>query len=187
MSYNDPNLNGQYYSNGDGTGDGNYPTYQVTQDQSAYDEYGQPIYTQNQLDDGYYDPNEQYVDGTQFPQGQDPSQDQGPYNNDASYYNQPPNMMNPSSQDGENFSDFSSYGPPSGTYPNDQYTPSQMSYPDQDGSSGASTPYGNGVVNGNGQYYDPNAIEMALPNDPYPAWTADPQSPCPSNKSKISS
>ena len=99
MSYNDPNLNGQYYSNGDGTGDGNYPTYQVTQDQSAYDEYGQPIYTQNQLDDGYYDPNEQYVDGTQFPQGQDPSQDQGPYNNDASYYNQPPNMMNPSSQD----------------------------------------------------------------------------------------
>ena len=179
MSYNDPNLNGQYYSNGDGTGDGNYPTYQVTQDQSAYDEYGQPIYTQNQLDDGYYDPNEQYVDGTQFPQGQDPSQDQGPYNNDASYYNQPPNMMNPSSQDGENFSDFSSYGPPSGTYPNDQYTPSQMSYPDQDGSSGASTPYGNGVVNGNGQYYDPNAIEMALPNDPYPAWTADPQSPLP--------
>ena len=153
MSYNDPNLNGQYYSNGDGTGDGNYPTYQVTQDQSAYDEYGQPIYTQNQLDDGYYDPNEQYVDGTQFPQGQDPSQDQGPYNNDASYYNQPPNMMNPSSQDGENFSDFSSYGPPSGTYPNDQYTPSQMSYPDQDGSSGASTPYGNGVVNGNGQYW----------------------------------
>ena len=131
-----------------------------------YDQYGQPLYPSQA--DGYYDPN--VAAGTEADMyGQQPpneSYDQD-YTN-GEYYGQPPNMA---AQDGENFSDFSSYGPP-GTPGYDsyggQYTASQMSYGEPN-SSGTSTPiYGN---------YDPNAIAMALPNEPYPAWTADSQSP----------
>ncbi|CAI4046879.1 hypothetical protein SKDZ_12G3670 [Saccharomyces kudriavzevii ZP591] len=131
-----------------------------------YDQYGEPLYPQQT--DGYYDPN--MPAGTEADvYGQQPPNDsyEQDYTN-GEYYGQPPNVA---AQDGENFSDFSSYGPP-GTPGYDsyggQYTPSQMSYGEPN-SSGTSTPiYGN---------YDPNAIAMALPNEPYPAWTADSQSP----------
>ncbi|CCH58676.1 hypothetical protein TBLA_0A08870 [Henningerozyma blattae CBS 6284] len=128
-----------------------------SQMQMQYDDYGNPIYpNQGQYNNNQYD---QY-------QYQDPSQMQQDMN--GNYYNQPNGFQ----QDPENFSDFSSYGPP-GTpgYDNydqsGQYTPSQMTYDDPN-MSGTSTPYGQ---------YDPNTIAMALPNDPYPAWTADSQSP----------
>ena len=117
-----------------------------------------------------------------------------PINPDASYYANDPYYQQPPNQQqsndmmmGENFSDFSSYGPPQpgtpygnqGYDPNgqmmnngQQYTPSQLSYGDgmmgNYADSGASTP---------GMMYDPNAIAMALPNEPYPAWTADTQAP----------
>lgn len=71
------------------------------------------------------------------------------------------------------YSDFS-YGPggaPGTPYDGygTQYTPSQMSYGGPR-SSGASTPvYGAGP-------YDQSGI-VALPTDPYPAWTADNQAP----------
>lgn len=135
-----------------------------------YDEYGQPVYGHN---DAYYDPN---VSGDPYGQqvvGGDPYD---PEHMDYSagpdgFYNQPRGP----GQAPENFSDFSSYGPPGtpgyDSYAgNGQYTPSQMSY-GEPRSSGASTPiYG-------GEGYDPAAIAMALPNEPYPAWTADNQSP----------
>lgn len=139
---------------------GNQPPYG---EQPAYDEYGQPIYASN---DAYYDPN---VSGDPYG-NYDPDQMDYSAGPDG-FYNQP---RGPGQQP-ENFSDFSSYGPPGtpgyDSYAgNGQYTPSQMSY-GEPRSSGASTPiYG-------GEGYDPAAIAMALPNEPYPAWTADNQSP----------
>lgn len=139
---------------------GNQPPYG---EQPAYDEYGQPIYASN---DAYYDPN---VSGDPY----------GNYDPDQMDYSAGPdglyNQPRGPGQQPENFSDFSSYGPPGtpgyDSYAgNGQYTPSQMSY-GEPRSSGASTPiYG-------GEGYDPAAIAMALPNEPYPAWTADNQSP----------
>ena len=145
-------------------------SYQNYGQQTQFDEYGQPIYAQEQYDPeaaAHYDPNsaEYYAQ-----QGYDP--EQMDYANGNAYYEQPRGM----GQDPENFSDFS-YGPP-GTpgydgYGNSgagQYTPSQMSY-GEPRSSGASTPiYG-------GEGFDSSAIAMALPNEPYPAWTADNQAP----------
>ena len=163
---------------GDPNGNGHYQG-------QAYDDYGQPIYANDpsqgyqQLPqhDGSYDPgmmNDPYMQQN----GQGEGTDYYPQDQySAGYYDQPHlNQQN----DPESFSDFSSYGPP-GTpgYDNygnmgannmGQYTPSQISYGDPN-SSGASTPiYGH-------EQYDPNAIAMTLPNDPYPAWTADSQSP----------
>ncbi|CCF56073.1 hypothetical protein KAFR_0A06380 [Kazachstania africana CBS 2517] len=126
--------------------------YQYQQQQPYYDEYGNPVY---------------------------PDQQQQPYYDNQDYYSQQQPPLNPDQM--ENFSDFSSYGPPPpGTpgangaayYQDPQYTPSQLSYGDgmQNGfqsSSGTSTP----------AMYDPAAIAMALPNEPYPAWTADSQAP----------
>ena len=157
-------------NNNDG---GNYPPSQqdpnmdpnMNQDQyyqqQQYDEYGQPINMMpgangnNIGNTGYYD--DSYI--------QDPNMN-------------PPMMM---SQDNmENFSDFSSYGPPPQGYnmnnngmdsqgqTSQQYTPSQLSYGDNGMNTGAST---------SAMMYDPNTIAMALPNDPYPAWTADTQAP----------
>ncbi|CCC72055.1 hypothetical protein NCAS_0J00760 [Naumovozyma castellii] len=152
MSYNDQNMNPDQDPYQDPNNGYYQDPNQVPQPQ-AYDEYGQPIYPSNE---GYYD---------QYAQGQAPLPDgQNPNESYDQYYAQPPNFQ----QDGENFSDFSSYGPPGTPGYDSQYTPSQISY-GEPSSSGASTPvYGN---------YDPNAIAMALPNDPYPAWTADSQSP----------
>ncbi|CCK69000.1 1,3-beta-D-glucan synthase KNAG_0B05680 [Huiozyma naganishii CBS 8797] len=140
------------------------PPQQGQEYYQQYDDYGQPI------NNGFYDQTDSY------------SQDY--YNgNNGNMPGQPPMMMG---DNGENFSDFSSYGPPrngpvpdaNGMYPppgsmyqDQQYPPSQLSYGDNanafQSSSGASTP----------AMYDPNAIAMALPNDPYPAWTADSQAP----------
>lgn len=129
--------------------------------------------------DGYYDQNQYMQQGVYDP---DYAQQQGAYGNppmvpgQGTYYDQglPPPSPGMYGPEAENFSDFSSYGPPPGGisgYDDGQYTPSQMSYQDPNGGSGSSTPmYG---------AYDPNAIAMALPNDPYPAWTADNQSPVP--------
>ncbi|CAR25364.1 1,3-beta-D-glucan synthase [Lachancea thermotolerans CBS 6340] len=144
--------------------------YQNYGQQAQFDEYGQPIYTEGQYDHedaAHYDPNaaDYYAQ-----QGYEP--DQADYGNGNAYYEQPRGM----GQDPENFSDFS-YGPPGtpgydgyGNANAGQYTPSQMSY-GEPRSSGASTPiYG-------GEGFDSSAIAMALPNEPYPAWTADNQSP----------
>lgn len=158
MSYNQQQV--PYEDQGAG-----YP--QDPQEAQAYDQYGQPMYP---TDEAYYDPNMadpygQHMAGEMY----DP--EQVDYTAPDGYYNQPRGP----GQAPENFSDFSSYGPPGtpgyDSYAgNGQYTPSQMSYGDPR-SSGASTPiYG-------GEGYDPAAIAMALPNDPYPAWTADNQSP----------
>ncbi|SCU77450.1 LAFA_0A01772g1_1 [Lachancea sp. 'fantastica'] len=138
--------------------------------QAQFDEYGQPIYTQDQYDPeaaAHYDPNaaEYYAQQGYDPESMEYAQGNG-------YYEQPRGR----GQDPENFSDFS-YGPPAtpgydgyGTPSAGQYTPSQMSY-GEPRSSGASTPiYG-------GEGFDSSAIAMALPNEPYPAWTADNQSP----------
>ena len=157
-----------------------------------YDDYGQPVYNGNGNGNGDSNGNNNNSNNGYYDQGDSYSQD---------YYNtnQPPMMPD----NMENFSDFSSYGPQPGTpggqygagfpggvpgagssapgmngyapagsgYNNAQYTPSQFSYgEDMNGfqsTSGASTP----------PMYDPNAIAMALPNDPYPAWTADSQAP----------
>lgn len=149
-------------------------------DQQQYDEYGQPIYGQDQYypeDQGYYDQSGEYYQ--QNAQGDiSGAPDSGAYH-DQGYYDQPRGM----GQDPENFSDFS-YAPPGtpgtpGGYDSygggsgngyAQYTPSQMTYGDPR-SSGASTPiYG-------GEGFDPSAVAMALPTEPYPAWTADTQTP----------
>ncbi|SCV15312.1 1,3-beta-glucan synthase component FKS1 [Nakaseomyces glabratus] len=139
---------------------------------------------QQMSDQSYYDNNQGYYQPEDQQNGQAMYGDEGYYDPNISggdYYNQPPPPPNMMGQDMENFSDFSSYGPPGVQgydYQNmnqsGQYTPSQMSY-NGDPNSGSSTPiYGNGM-----SAYDPNAIAMALPNDPYPAWTADSQSPVP--------
>ncbi|QLG70908.1 hypothetical protein HG535_0A08540 [Zygotorulaspora mrakii] len=138
-----------------------------------YDQYGQPMYA----DEGYYDPNaapgtEPYAQGN-MQDPYDPEQMDYSASGTGGYYDQPRGPGQ--NQNPENFSDFSSYGPPGtpgyDSYAgNGQYTPSQMSY-GEPRSSGASTPiYG-------GEGYDPAAIAMPLPNEPYPAWTADNQSP----------
>ncbi|CAR25971.1 ZYRO0A12518p [Zygosaccharomyces rouxii] len=144
---------------------GGYAPYNQGYAEPMYDEYGNPIYP----DGTYYDPN--VMGGDPYAQSSIGPYDDQTMDYQSGYYNQPrgPAM-------GENFSDFSSYGPP-GTPGYDAYggagayTPSQMSY-GEPGSSGASTP-----IYGTGEGYDPQAIAMALPNEPYPAWTADNQSP----------
>ncbi|SCW00047.1 LAFE_0B08284g1_1 [Lachancea fermentati] len=173
MSYNDQNANYHdqpgYVPGHDQQQEYAADPYQGYGQQPQYDEYGQPIYPDGQYDvdaGAHYDPNsaDYYAQ-----QGYDP--EQMDYSN-AGYYEQPRGM----GQDPENFSDFS-YGPPAtpgydsyGTPSAGQYTPSQMSYADPR-SSGASTPiYG-------GEGFDASAMAMALPNEPYPAWTADDQSP----------
>lgn len=157
-------------------------------DQQQYDEYGQPIYGQDQYypeDQGYYDQSGEYYQ--QNAQGDiSGAPDSGAYH-DQGYYDQPRGM----GQDPENFSDFS-YAPPGtpgtpGGYDSygggsgngyAQYTPSQMSYGDPR-SSGASTPiYG-------GEGFDPSAVAMALPTEPYPAWTADTQTPVTADRKSV--
>lgn len=180
MSYNDQN---NHYYDQQGTGQDHDQQqgyagepHQGYDQQPQYDQYGQPVYPAEayaaQEGDAYYDPNA----GDYYAQQQPYDPEHGvDYPNGAAYYDQPRGT----NQDTENFSDFS-YGGPPGTPGYDsyagtpgtagQYTPSQMSYGDPR-SSGASTPiYG-------GEGFDPSAVAMALPNDPYPAWTADSQSP----------
>lgn len=152
------------------------PAYQYDQQQynQQYDPnvaaYGQEGYDPNYQyqqqqpqQGGYYD--EQQYGGGQYYQNQ-----QG-----GGYYDQP------GQHDPESYSDFS-YGPggvPGTPYDNGNgnggyganYTPSQMSYGDPR-SSGASTPYYGAGANG---MYDQGMI--ALPTDPYPAWTADNEAP----------
>jgi 1,3-beta-glucan synthase len=112
----------------------------------------------------YYDPQN---DATYYSQGyQQDAYSQG-YSQDG-YYDQPQKGA-----DNEAFSDFSYGGAPGtpGYDYNTQYTPSNMSYA-AGRSSGASTP-----VYGSNGAFDPSQIAVALPNDPYPAWTADQQAP----------
>ena len=187
VPYQDPYQYQYQYQQGDGQMRGQQPTG----GDQMYDDYGQPVYNGNGNGNGDSNGNNNSNNGY-YDQGDSYSQD---------YYNtnQPPMMPD----NMENFSDFSSYGPQPGTpggqygagfpggvpgagssapgmngyapagsgYNNAQYTPSQFSYgEDMNGfqsTSGASTP----------PMYDPNAIAMALPNDPYPAWTADSQAP----------
>lgn len=149
MSYNEP-----YYDQGNG---------HANQEQAGLvDEYGRPVYAQDQYygqEGGYYDQGAEYY--------------QAGYDGEQGYYEQPRQM----GQDPENFSDFS-YAPPGtpGGYDSyggsgmDQYTPSQMSYGDPRSSGGSTPIYG-------GEGFDPSSVAMALPSEPYPAWTADTQSP----------
>lgn len=120
---------------------------------------GGEFYDQNP-EQGYYD---QQMYDPQYDQGYDAQYSDSNLN--QPYYDQGHNM------DPESFSEFS-YGPGGAGAPYDgypaQYTPSQMTYGDPH-SSGASTPiYGGG--------YDQSGM-LALPTDPYPAWTADNQAP----------
>ncbi|KAL6941910.1 1,3-beta-D-glucan synthase [Hanseniaspora vineae] len=154
------------------------------------DQYGNPI-SYDQYGNPSYDPN----------QAQQPTQNgaaQGQY-----YYDQPRGQF-PDPNQSENFSDFSygpngysqnnnaganngAMGPGTGYDQGFAQSQSQMSINNPAGgngfysqpqpgytmsSSGTSTPY---TGSASGMMYDP--IAMALPNDPYPAWTADPQSP----------
>ena len=176
MSYNDnydPNQNHQGYY-----------------DQGAYDQQGVPQQgqpgqpAQPGQQGGYYDSQDGYYDESQQSQGYDQYNNEGyyPQGGNAGYdqYSTDINQQNaggyydqPDHNDPESYSDFS-YGPgniPGTPYDGGygaNYTPSQMSYGDPR-SSGASTPYyGAGM-------YDQGMI--ALPSDPYPAWTADNQAP----------
>ncbi|KAH3903050.1 1,3-beta-glucan synthase SCDLUD_000661 [Saccharomycodes ludwigii] len=149
--------------------DGGIPYDQQQAVYEQYDQYGNPIPQQGyEQYDQYGNPQQAYDQYNNSYDQYNNNVNQGMYsdqdysNNGGGYYDQPP----PGVQD-ENFSDFS-YGPPGTPGGADQYT--QMSYGDPNRSSGSSTPmYGEG--------FDPAAIAMALPNDPYPAWTADSQSP----------
>ncbi|TID29798.1 hypothetical protein CANINC_001613 [Pichia inconspicua] len=151
--YNRNTNNDGYYDQNQGYYDQNQQNYDhqlPPNDQGYYDQYDQQGQPQGQPQgQGYYDPYDQ-------------QQGQG-------YYDQP------NHNDPETYSDFS-YGPgnvPGTPYDNgamygNNYTPSQMSYADPN-QSGSSTPYyGAGM-------YDQGMI--ALPTDPYPAWTADDQAP----------
>lgn len=177
MSYNDnydPNQSHQgYYDQG-------------YYDQAGYDQQGQPQgqqHPQQQQQGGYYEPQDGYYDESQQTQGYDQYNNEGYYPQGGNGYDQYSTDINqqnaggyydqPGHNDPESYSDFS-YGPgniPGTPYDGGygaNYTPSQMSYGDPR-SSGASTPYyGAGM-------YDQGMI--ALPTDPYPAWTADNQAP----------
>ncbi|ODV72972.1 1,3-beta glucan synthase [Cyberlindnera jadinii NRRL Y-1542] len=151
QQYHDQQYNDQQY--------GDQYQYDSANHQDPY--YGNEGYhaSQEGLNQGeYYDPQN---DGSYYNQGYD---SQG-------YYDQPRGVAD---NDG-NFSDFSYGGPnPPGTPGYDygtQYTPSQMSYAGGR-SSGASTP-----IYGSQGVFDPSQIAVALPNEPYPAWTADQQAP----------
>lgn len=181
MSYN--NDQNQHYYDQQGQynpqQDAQYDQYADQYNQQYEDPNGQQPYyndgyhaSQEGLNNGeYYDPQN---DASYYSQGYDPATgaayDQG-YNQEA-YYDQPRGGAN----DHEAFSDFS-YGAPNapGTPGYDsygtQYTPSQMSYGGPR-SSGASTP-----IYGSNGAFDPSSIAVALPNEPYPAWTADQQAP----------
>lgn len=165
MSYNDnydPNRANQGY-------------YDQSYDQQDPNLQGQ--YDPNQQ--GQYDPNQQgqYDPNQQGQYGNDPYYNQEGYDQQGGYYDQSQQggYYDQGHNDPESYSEFS-YGPnnmpgtPYGDdgYGNPNYTPSQMSYGDPR-SSGTSTPYyGAGM-------YDQGMV--ALPTDPYPAWTADNQAP----------
>ncbi|ODV84609.1 glycosyltransferase family 48 protein [[Candida] arabinofermentans NRRL YB-2248] len=167
MSYND----NTYPDPNRGQGD-DQPTQPVYYDDgyTHSEEGGQPV-QQGQQD--YYDQQDEYYQqgynqqDAYYQQGYDQQYTSDPNLNQQGYYDQP------ASRDPEAYSDFS-YGPggaPGTPYDGygTQYTPSQMSYGGAR-SSGASTPiYGAGP-------YDQSGM-VALPTDPYPAWTADNQAP----------
>ncbi|OWB84868.1 hypothetical protein B5S33_g3524 [[Candida] boidinii] len=168
MSYNDnydpnrvnqnpnpnPNPNEQGYYHDDPNG------YQNQSEEGFYNNGGQQEYYDNQ-EGNYYQPYDQ-----QYDQGYDQQYNADPNYQQGGYYDQ-------QARDPEAYSDFS-YGPggaPGTPYDGygTQYTPSQMSYGGER-SSGASTPiYGAGP-------YDQGGM-VAIPTDPYPAWTADNQAP----------
>ncbi|KAG7832033.1 hypothetical protein KL920_000368 [Ogataea angusta] len=164
MSYND---NTYHDPNRVNQGQGGYYNENYSQSEDAFGQPGQQE---------YYDPQDPYYQGyaqgydqqdAYYQQGYDQQYASDPNLNQQGYYDQP------GSRDPEAYSDFS-YGPggaPGTPYDGygTQYTPSQMSYGGPR-SSGASTPvYGAGP-------YDQSGI-VALPTDPYPAWTADNQAP----------
>ncbi|GMM30708.1 1,3-beta-D-glucan synthase [Martiniozyma asiatica (nom. inval.)] len=160
MSYND-----QYDPQHAGNQQGYYD--QGTNEEYQGHDYQNQEYDQSQ---GYYDQNQGYYDGSQQ---YNQSYNDGYYGQGYDQYSSDPNMQgyyDQPGQDPESYSDFS--GAPAAPYDGygANYTPSQMSYGDPR-SSGASTPYyGAGV-------YDQGMV--ALPSDPYPAWTADNQAPVP--------
>ncbi|KAH3679853.1 hypothetical protein WICMUC_000596 [Wickerhamomyces mucosus] len=176
MSYNE-NHNQQYQQGYNGQYDDGQQQQQYDQYADNYqqqydqqDPYYQGGYSQPQDQGGFYDPQN---DAQYYSQGYAQEgagvYDQG-YGQEG-YYAQPRGA-----NDNEAFSEFSYGGGPQapGTPGYDygtQYTPSQMSYAGQR-SSGASTP-----IYGSNGAFDPNQISVALPNEPYPAWTADDQAP----------
>ncbi|AMD21839.1 HFL017Cp [Eremothecium sinecaudum] len=158
MSYNDPSQHGYYDPHAN----------EQAQHQQQYDQYPADAYGAQ----GDYVPGAGYYDQAGMPVNEGYYEQQMYDPEQGGYYEQPRQL----GQDPENFSDFS-YGPPGGYegYPAvsgmDQYTPLHASYMGDPPSSGTSTPlYGS-------EAYDPAAVAMALPSDPYPAWTADSQSP----------
>ncbi|KAH3679224.1 hypothetical protein WICPIJ_008693 [Wickerhamomyces pijperi] len=179
MSYNDHQQHqGGQYDQYEQDEQRHYDEYPADQYQQQYDQgqmqdpYYSQGYAQDQAGGAYYDPQN---DAQYYSQGYADEgagvYDQG-YANDNGYYQQPRGGV----QDNEAFSEFSYGGGPQapGTPGYDygtQYTPSQMSYAGQR-SSGASTP----VYGSHGQF-DPSQIAVALPNQPYPAWTADEAAP----------
>ncbi|AET40546.1 1,3-beta-D-glucan synthase Ecym_6156 [Eremothecium cymbalariae DBVPG len=203
MSYNDPNQQGQQHRQQQQApqGYGEQQPY-AQQPQAQHQQYAQ--YGQQQYDPQQYDPQQMAYD--QYAGGQGMYGAEGGYYEQAppagaggpgAYYEGHPqqggaydpehagyyDQMRAVGQDPENFSDFS-YGPPAtpSGYDQygaaagaaggvDQYTPSRMSYAGDPRSSGSSTP----IYGADG--FDPSAVAMALPSDPYPAWTADSQSP----------
>ncbi|ODV58132.1 glycosyltransferase family 48 protein [Ascoidea rubescens DSM 1968] len=188
QQYYDPNYSDQYVNDPNNPNPQNYPPNDQYQQppidpnnpnqQQPYppnpndpypNEQYDPYYDQNQ----YYDPNNpnQNIPQQPYPPGANPPQP-GMYQDQNQYYDY--DQRN-DPQTGEAFSDFSYGGAPqSGTPGYDYsttYTPSQMSY--NDPRSGASTPYGSGTyMQGEEGGYIPG-----LPNDPYPAWSADNQAP----------
>ncbi|CDR40823.1 CYFA0S05e04896g1_1 [Cyberlindnera fabianii] len=173
MSYND-NTN-QYQ----GQHQGQYDNQQYDYDQDQYNQqYQDPNGQQPYYNDGYQASQEGLTQGEYYDPQNDASYYSQGYNQESQYeqgYGQEPYYDQPRGvQDGENFSDFSYGGNLPGTPGYDygtQYTPSQMSYGGPR-SSGASTP-----IYGSQGAFDPSQIAVALPNDPYPAWTADAQAP----------
>ncbi|AOA62794.1 1,3-beta-glucan synthase component [Komagataella phaffii CBS 7435] len=163
MSYNDD----KYYNQGYPS-EGYHPSEEALQSQGYYDQgQGQQPHGLNQgglPPHEYYQSYDQQFDGYHQEYTSDPN-----LVGHQGYYEQPPRTA----QDPEAFSDFS-YGPGNGAgTPYDgygaQYTPSQISYGDPRSSNTSTPVYGAGP-------YDQSGM-VALPTDPYPAWTADNQAP----------
>lgn len=146
-------------------GDGANAAPQNAQSYDASETRNQQHYTHNY--DNYH--SQHYGDSVQMDYGYDGAYQDAAYHD--GYYNEPPPLDYGAP---EPVMDANLGSGPMQTMYSLDGTPSQMSYSDPNVSgsgSGYSTPmYGNPV-------YDPNLLAMVMPNEPYPAWTADPQTP----------
>lgn len=157
----------------------NQNQYGYNRQQGPYDQYGAGMYAAQEeypmdvVQEGYpVDPEYFNQEGMPLEGGYYDQQVYDPEH--GGYYEQSHSLV----QDPEKFSDFS-YGPQgtSGGYDKyagggglNQYTSSNISYGDPNSSGTSTFMYG-------GEGFDPATVAIALPNDPYPAWTADSQSP----------